>query len=178
MYLALDQSPTKIGFALGEADARPFVCGRIPVIGRNALQTARTWLRGTIVDHAVSKVIFEMPIAGGGNSNFERSTQANCELIGVIKLVCLDHGIVCEGVGSQTWRKHFVGMARAPREIRGLARRRRWIKDEVARACCERRWDFHNDDESDALGILDWALCKDFPQFGAEQTPLLRVGAA
>jgi len=56
-------------------------------------------------------------------------------------------------VHQATWRRHYIGAMK-----RGTARAA--LKDYVKQRCRELGFAPKNDDEADALGILDWAVCE------------------
>jgi len=55
------------------------------------------------------------------------------------------------GINLSSWRKHFVGSM--PRGTK----RKEW-KDYAIERCQQYGWRPRNDDEADALGLLDYAL--------------------
>lgn len=174
MYLALDQAPSRVGFAYGKPGAGLPGSGKLPLNGEGPLNQLRDWLRLMIVTKHVILVAYEAPFVGPLTRHDLLFRM--CELPGVIKLVCFDLMVPCEAVPPPTWRKHFLGFGQAPRGIK-KGQRTRIMKDAAMTACNERGWPIASDDEADALGILDYLLCRDFAGHGADTSPLFR-GAA
>lgn len=90
-------------------------------------------------------------------SHFDRATSFEVPflLIGIaahINSFCAAKGIRrCEWVHQATWRRHFIGPMK-----RGL---KKWqLKDFVQERCKDLGLEPRNDDEADALGILDYDL--------------------
>jgi hypothetical protein len=54
------------------------------------------------------------------------------------------------------WRKHFIGVTQAPKDIKGTENRRRWIKGVAIRKVASLGWGAVGADEADAIGILDY----------------------
>lgn len=170
-YLALDQAPSKVGWALGSAHEKPE--WDVYFISTNHREASlRDWLQSMVSFRGVYHVVYEAPFIGPRSS--PQDVIAMCGLPAIIRLVCDDHGVPCEAAPLDQWRKHFIGYTRAPKEVKGQSRRRRWIKDACMRSCVERDWHVTDDDSADALGILDWALCRDFPQRGSDTAALFR----
>lgn len=178
-YLALDQSPRKIGWALGDIGVKPrFGVHSLPQVGDDHspfLVEARNWLEQRIIQDNVHLVCFESPFLGPDtNPIIIRKIYA---LVGVIELTCHDRQVPCKEVMIHTWRKHFLGYSQTPREVKGAAKRRRFIKDAAMRACVERDWFVQSDDAADACGILDYVMSCDDPNYAIETSPLFK-GAA
>lgn len=162
--LALDQSPRKIGFAIGRRDMLTPITGvhELPA-GRNGahgpmLSHARDWLDTQIKVYHITKVCFETPFLPsiGGRATWAVMNK----LIGVIELVCDDHEIKCVETTPDNWRRHFIGICRAPKDIQ-KTRRRAWLKERAMQACAARRWVVKTDDEAEAAGILSYVLSLD-----------------
>lgn len=170
-YLSLDQAPTKIGFARGGPEETP-TWGVFTPSKKHPECSIRDWLQSMITLLPIRKVIHEAPFIGPRSS--PQNVIAMCGLPAIIRLVCDDCDVPCEEAPIDTWRKHFIGFTRAPKGMRGNNRRRQHLKDAAMRACVERDWFVKQDDEADALGILDWALCRDFPQHGSDTAALFR----
>lgn len=115
-------------------------------------------------------VYYEPPFVGNA-----AAVQKLHALRGQIALNCLDRGIPCHAVAVQAWRSHFLGKGWS---LRGLPKdqRRRELKAAVRRQCKILGWPAKNDDEADALGILDYACAQE--KWPAAPTGLFTRGAA
>lgn len=104
--------------------------------------------------HAFTSVRYEQP---ADPSKFDRATAFEVPflLIGIaahVNSFCAAKIIRrCEWIHSATWRRHYIGPMK-----RG---RKKWeLKDFVEARCRELGMAPRNDDEADALGILDYDL--------------------
>ncbi len=70
------------------------------------------------------------------------------------------------------WRMHFVGCTKAPAFIKGSEKRRQFMKKLVSDRCNHLGYSHGVHDESDALGLLDYARSILFPAHGVATTPL------
>ena len=52
-----------------------------------------------------------------------------------------------------TWREHFLGLSRAPKNTP-----KGWLKDRALQACLDRGWLCDNDHIAESVGIWDWLL--------------------
>jgi hypothetical protein len=168
-YLALDQSPLRVGFAHAGPDSDMPKWGVYHLSRRSMEGSLRDWLQTMITVLPIGRVIYEAPFIGRSSSDLMKILS----LPAIIRLVCEDGDVPCEMVSTTQWRKHFMGISRAPDGLKKHMRRK-WLKDECMRSCVERDWFVTKDDEADALGILDWALCRDFPKRGNETAALFR----
>jgi hypothetical protein len=171
-YLALDQSPLRVGFAHAGPDSEMPKWGVYHLSRRSMEGSLRDWLQTMVTLLPIRRVIYEQPFLGA-RSHAQR-LMSICALPPIIRLVCEDCDVPCEAAPIDQWRRHFIGFAKAPKELKHKGRRRRWLKDAAMRACVERDWFVTKDDEADALGILDWALCRDFPKRGSDTAALFR----
>lgn len=175
-YLALDQAPSVIGWAIGSPDTTPRTGTQpVPKHGENygaTLSYVSKWLTEACSAHHVRQVVFESPFIGGlTNPTVVRSM---CSLADHIDFWCFSMGIPCREVSVQTWRKHFLGRGTAPRNAAvGPKAARQWLKTQAMTACAARRWDVRTDHEADACGILDYVLACDFPDYAARTAPLM-----
>lgn len=165
-YLALDQAPRLIGWALGDVDMLAPLTGVLS-IGKRSVDpadmviTTRDWVKDQIQCYRVSKVIAEQPFYAANMASFALA----CEQLGVIRLVCAKMQVELVTVPPNEWRMRFLGVCRAPAGI-DKNKRRDWLKGQAIRACYLRKWDVKSHDEADACGILEWALSSDFKGFG------------
>lgn len=171
MFLALDQAPTRVGFAIGSHDSKP-EWGVFKPSHKHIEASLRDWLQSMVKLRGVQKVIYEAPFIGSRTS--PQNLISLCGIPAIIRLVCDDCDVPCIEAPIDSWRLHFIGFRRAPKELRGQNRRRQWLKDACMRSCVERDWFVTCHDSADALGILDWALCRDFPQHGTDTSALFR----
>jgi hypothetical protein len=178
MYLGLDQSPAKIGWAIGSPDmSAPQTGVFVPVqygdhYGRT-LAGVSVWLQKLISEHGVTDVCMEATYIGAVTNPV--IMRRICALAEHIDYVCFMFDIRCREVTTQTWRKRFIGRTTAPKgeHTCTAARRRKWLKDQAQRTCAVRRWDVKTDDEADACGILDYVLSVDFPKYAKKWKPVV-----
>ena len=91
-------------------------------------------------------VVFEAPWVG--SDTHQATARKLMGLAGHVEFVCYRAGIACCEVNNNTVRKHFCGKGNAPRKA---------MKAMVIAACRDRGWSPANDDEADALAMLDYA---------------------
>lgn len=123
------------------------------------------WLVGLIKQYKVRKVIVEAPFMGPRPG----AVLLAAKMFGVIELTCEAHQIPCVEATAGQWRRHFLGLTRAPTKMQGkgkVAARRHWLKQRALVACKARGWPVETDDEADAIGLLDFALSLDFERYG------------
>ncbi len=78
----------------------------------------------------------------------------------------------------QTWRKHFLGGARAPGKNvirrRGEEKNRDWFKQEAIRKCIARNWWTDCDDTAEALAVMDCILFSKDDDWAHKYGPFVR----
>ena len=170
MYLALDQSPARVGFAYGAVTMSKPASG-VYRLDKSLMEASlRDWLQAMIILRGIQRVVYEEPFVGPKMR--QDILMRMLALPAIIKLVCHDCGLSNPLAAPQgTWRKHFLGVGRAPNKTE---KARQWLKDEAMRACAERCWYVDSDDEAEACGILDWALSKESCTICANNAGLLR----
>jgi Holliday junction resolvasome RuvABC endonuclease subunit len=177
--LALDIA-TVTGWAYtadpNDLDLEPeFGSMRLPKTGPDIgafLCAYREWLMPLIEQLRPKDVVFESPIMPATSQII--ILRKLYGLAGVTEMVCTEHQTACTEAYMQKVRKHFCGHARpGDRKAKGLERRRQ-IKAAVVQACRDRGWNPTNDDEADALAVLDYARAVLFPETAGEGLPLLR----
>ncbi|MCF3935047.1 hypothetical protein L1787_16710 [Acuticoccus sp. M5D2P5] len=96
------------------------------------------------------------------------------KLEGIIEAVCARNKVRLQLVRPETWRGHFIGRSKAPKGVKdGTA----WLKKAVRDRCRLLGWEVAFHDESDALGILDYARSQNSRAYQVMSTPLFS-GAA
>lgn len=177
MYLALDQSPRLIGWAMGMPGETPRT-GRVKLPDKDKLSPeymvhAQRWLIRTIEDHQIECVCTESVFFGDNAATYAKGAK----LVGSIELVCWHKNVRCFEVEPDAWRKRFIGFCRAPRGLQPYSARKRYLTDAAQRACETRGWHPESPDEAEACGILDWIWACNFPDYAAwGGTPLLDAG--
>lgn len=166
--LALDLA-THLGWAIGSPGMNRPRWGSFKLpstgdnIGRFTLAFS-VWLTGFIAEEPVDRIVMEATVLP---DKTQRATLL--KLYGLaIKVEEIGEGI---GIGVsevriQSWRKHFLGRASAPPHFKGTDRRK-WVKDQAIKSCARRGWLTDDDNEADALGILDYSLCMLSPSYRA-----------
>ena len=103
-------------------------------------------IKQMIEDPRPGVVVYETPWIGPKTS--QAVARKLMGLAGVLEMVCYERSITCREVNNATVRKHFIGKGRGQRaELKAL----------TIAACEKRGWAPNNDDEADALAILDYA---------------------
>lgn len=165
--LALDLA-TVTGFALGDLSGIQ-VSGsrRLPKTGDDLGYFAhafRAWLTTGLQRHKPDLVVYEQPIMRG-----DQTMLITCrKLYGLAwqtELTCRDLKIPVKEVNMSDWRTHFLGKGNVPRD-------RASIKAAVMQMCRVRGFHFDDDNEAEAIAILDYALACAHPALGAAATPL------
>jgi hypothetical protein len=166
VLIALDQSPTKTGFAIGAGNAPPLTYGLVEFPdGIARLRAWREFLTDKFGYYRPVTVVCETPFAGTGD------VRGMYGIAEVIRCIAEEYRIAYHELASVTWRNHFFGKERPDGyEDWSAGKRRTWLKKQSKHACRARGWKVSNDDEADALGILDAALWQLFP----EHSPSLR----
>lgn len=158
--LALDLA-TRVGWATWSAD-RGVGSGVkvLPTTGEDVgrfVGTYMQWLDDTLALDARDLVVFEAPWIGP-----QTSQDTARKLLGLAvgtEVVCWRRGLRCLEQSVPAVRKHFVGNGRLPR---------REAKAAVIAACRARGWTPKDDNDADALALLDYAAhllrVADFPR--------------
>jgi Holliday junction resolvasome RuvABC endonuclease subunit len=122
---------------------------RMPKTGPDVgwfLDSFHNWLTGDLEVHQPEMVVFEAPWVGP-KTHQDTARKLMC-LAGHCEFVCRRMAIQYREANNATVRKHFLGTGRGDR---------RTLKRLAMEACRRRGWDPENDDEADALGLLDYA---------------------
>ena len=154
MILAFDIA-TVTGWAAGDHLASRPVSGLISlkdgygIGGKMDLLTRAIELKITEFDPDL--IIFEQPwfSAGRGSAATMRLAIALCA---TVELVAKWHDIRVLEVPISTWRKHFIGVGRAPKGESG-----KWCKEQARQRCRSLGWGDFTDDQAEACGIWDYA---------------------
>lgn len=103
-----------------------------------------------------SLVVFEKPYVGirknkktGKITADQKTPKLLLGLAAIIELVCDENGIRCFEANNAEARKYFCGKGGGKRDE---------LKRLVEMRCAELGWKYDNDDEADALGLLDFTL--------------------
>lgn len=187
MYLALDQSPSRVGWARGGPQMSAPETGLLflPKFGdQHAILMDLTWdfVRSQIIEHGVTKVGFEAPYMGANPKNHRDA----CAQVAAIEWGCSRRDVACVEYTNGQWRKRFIGTTRGPYEPdrslkgkrleaakrRASAENRAWLKRRSIEECEKRGWPIYldgkpSDDIAEACGMLDYLLSLDFPEYGA-----------
>lgn len=158
--LALDQSPQRTGWAVGQPNNTRPKWGVLKQKTWGDAEGERLvefhhWLAGTIRENEVTHVFYEAPFLPG-HGNFH-SIEPQFFLIGHINFVAAQHGIPVAQVAMQSWRSRFLGTTKAPPGLKGDAARKE-LKQMALKACAIRGWLVEDDNSAEALGILDFGL--------------------
>jgi crossover junction endodeoxyribonuclease RuvC len=166
--LCLDLA-TRVGWACGSLENTPPVAYGVvdlpPHTGRERgryLATFRNWLDAAIKSMAPTGILFESPILTP-KTTVATVSKLWC-LSGIAELVAWDHELQCEEADLGSIRQHFIGMRKAPVEIRKQDRRG-WLKYRIISECRSRGFHVADDNDADALALLSYGLCLKRPGF-------------
>lgn len=90
-------------------------------------------------------------------------TEASAQLAGgwlaTLEIMCERRALLYpRTVTTSSWRKAFIGVIKAPKEITNPVERRKWIKDRVLEECRRRGLKPIDDNCADAIGCMYWLL--------------------
>lgn len=160
--------------ALDLATSTGWACGslREGVVGFGVLKLPRTgddlgwfldhfecWLGTMIEQENAREIVYESPILPGiGNLTTLRKLYG---LAGSTEKVVYRYrhcGLRCFEANLSEIRPPFIGARIAPKEIKGKAERRAWLKRRTVLECRRRGYHVAGDDEADALALLSLRL--------------------
>lgn len=101
------------------------------------------WLGDAITVHAPNIVVFEAPLPR--QSKGAEAARRSLGLAAIADLVCYRREVQCFEEANNTVKKSFAGSGRAE-------------KGDILRACQARGWDPKDDNEADALALLDHSI--------------------
>jgi len=119
-------------------------------IGDRYLRYAN-WLAQRIKDERPAKVYFEAPWVGP--NTHQNTARFLMGLASSTHLICAKAGVITVEANNQTTRKQFLGAAN--RTMRADK------KAAVMSACRLRGWEPKNNDEGDALAVLEYAATQE-----------------
>lgn len=152
MILSLDIATTT-GWAVGSPGDKP-IAGLVKTSGDigQKMSQLRYGIQELGHEYKPDLIIFEQPlhhVPKQGSSNVLRLALALC---GVAEMIAHDAGVRCVEVPISTWRKHFIGYGRAPKDAH-----KGWCKDQVIHRCQLLGWGDLPHDAAEACGIWDYA---------------------
>lgn len=163
--LCLDLA-TSVGFSVGtESGVEAHGSHRLPSTGNDIaafLKAYRAWLTSMIQRHLPHEVVFEMPILPA-TTNIATLRKLYC-LAGLTELIAKDLGCRVGEANLMDIRRHFIGTARAPKEV-PKEDRRKWMKDRITSSARKRGFRPANDDDADALALFAYAMHCRVPGF-------------
>lgn len=170
LTLALDLA-TNVGFALGDhSGVKISGSRRLPSTGDDLYTFAkafREWLTRGVKRHSPERIVYEQPL-------LPQTTQLHIcrKLYGLAwqtEITAGDLGYQGEGkigeIMNNDWIKHFLGAGMVPRKSKDR-------KAAVQQMCRVRGFHFDDEDEADAIGILDYDLACQSPASAIMATPL------
>ena len=118
------------------------------------------WLGKVADNFELDCLVFEQPFVG------PRPNQATArKLFGLaaeVERCAFYRAFVCRQVEISKWRKHFIG----------FTGRRETMKGAALDACANRHWEVTDDNQAEALGILDYYIACIMPRDRAKAAPL------
>ena len=157
MILGLDIA-TKTGWAVGLPRSSPIV-GTIAVsgtVGQKCVGLFRS-LDAIVTEHEPDLIVFEQPIHAVPRQGSSITLRLALGLCAVAEMVAAKHAIKVLEVPMGTWRKHFIGVGRAPAWAGSATKRRQWLKNMAIQRCRDLKWGDLSDDEAEACGVWDYA---------------------
>lgn len=163
IVLALDISKNSTGWAVNASDwPRPF-WGTYSMPGpwdrhegKRQLEW-RNFLKDIIAQHAVTHVAVERLFIDMKDFNFN-GTEPMMKFHGQVECLVAELGLNGYRVAINQWRAHFIGTGVAPKDITKPTDRTTWWKKAALKRCYDRFWMVENDDEAEALGVMDFVL--------------------
>ena len=146
--LAIDLA-TSTGWAKWHKRVTSFGTKVLPKAGENIgfyLFTFDEWLLVKIEETAPALIVFDPPWVGPKTG--QKTATCLFGLAGVLELRCLREGVQCREANNQEVLKHWTGKGGGKREEK---------KARTLAAAHTRGFHPRNDDEADALAILDYA---------------------
>jgi hypothetical protein len=182
MVLAVDQGAKEIGWARATPDAmhperntRPECNTYKPPSLRDPSGRARIGVvlleieRSFLVKQfelGVRRVVMESTYVNTGTAGNIATGTKLASIRDFIQYVCEKHAIPYEEVSSQTWRLHFLGVADSRGLPEGLS-----LKDAAEQVCGRIGWSVVDHHQAEALGIINYVMCRDFPGFAPHWDP-------
>lgn len=158
--LALDLS-SSTGWACGSTQGGRVSHGvlKLPKTGEEIgrfLAHFRTWLGHAIEEWAPGEIIYEMPILPSTTSL--ATVRKLNGLCGQAEVTALDYKVLVTEANLDDIRRHFIGVARAPKHITEKAERRAWLKQRAIAEARSRGFNVAGDDDAEALALLSLRL--------------------
>jgi hypothetical protein len=171
VYLALDQSTTNIGWARASPGWERPECNTYRPPPAQApdgrllrfvplLLGIEPFLEAQIERHGVSHVFIESVYFDDSDMGNVRVFDQLSTVRDFVHYVCGKWGIPCEEVEPKTWRKHFLGYWRKQDLSDDVS-----LKDAAMTMCRHVGWSVVDEHQAEAIGILTYALCRDYPRF-------------
>lgn len=163
---------TFLGFAVGDAGGvQAHGSHKLPSTGEDIgafLNAYRAWLDAAISRWQPEEIVFESPILPA------TTNLTTCRklygLTGVTEMMAQNRHVRCREANLMDIRRHFIGAARAPRDV-PVKERRAWIKDSTVAMCRKRGFRPADDNDADALALFSFAMAnrdKNFELLGNE----------
>lgn len=124
--------------------------------GGKRLRAYRHWLKEKIAEHGVNTLAVETLIISPKEFTYD-SHVPMAKLHGLTEEIVQENHLTGYRMRSESWRAHFLGTARAPKD-KTKGERRHWFKNAAKEIAMDRGWLCEHDDEAEALGIADAVL--------------------
>lgn len=177
VVLALDQSPTATGWAVGRPlEVKPsYGLFALPPWGDDEghrICSFEDWLTTKIKSAGVTHLFYEAPV----DISFKRFdiTIKQGAQIGYIWGTAYRCGkIPVAEIPVDSWRSRFLGTTKAPPGLKG-DNARQALKQMALKACAMRDWLVDDDNIAEALGLLDFALSTLSQRHAGHRDPIFR----
>lgn len=170
---ALDVSSTT-GFALWLGEGWPQYGAqkfKAADLGERATEFS-DWLASIVTAHGITDIGVEPPVpVMTGNTNIETETWLKGAFLRVLEISHRRRLNVWR-VHESSWRSHFLGVTRAPKDV-GKTKRRQWLKRACIEECRARGFDPKDDNAADALGILSYVRAMSDADYARQFIPQL-----
>ncbi len=165
MILALDIA-TKTGWAVGDEQPETGTIELRGSVGEKMHRLARE-LRLLTSIHSPDLIVFEAPILHVKRQGSSSTLRLLVGLCCVAEMVAFEAGIAVSETPTSTWRKHFLGVSRAPKGLTS-----KWLKQQAQARCRALGWGDLSEDEADACGVWDHAMSLRRPSHAMTTLPL------
>lgn len=181
IYLGLDQDSSRLPWArgyfgmphpeVGTHGLSSWVAPNgLPDPGR-VMEGVEEFIQSQALAHGVTHVWSEAVYHGENKLVVERLLTIRAAL----QHACFKANIVHREATPAEWRTHFFDTARAPSHLNEIERRA-WFKQRAVDTCKWRKWPISGEHEAEACGILNYALCREYPTYDVAWLPLMDTG--
>ncbi len=175
--MALDQSPTNTGWAIGSPlELKPaYGLFSLPPWGDHEGQrlcSFEDWLTTKIKSSGVTHLFYEAPVDVGFKS-FDITIKQGAQIGKIWASAYRCGDIPVAQIAVDSWRSRFLGTTKAPPGLKG-DNARQALKQMALKACALRDWLIDDDNIAEALGLLDFSLSTLSQRHAGHRDPIFR----